>query len=69
MLSAKFPIPKMNFGPASYARFERAKARAVMTVDSSGNSFGILQADHLDGSVPISTELVHQLRKGECARM
>ena len=61
----------MNFGPVSDARSERAKARALITdkndkpvdfesqiqaaFDSSGNSFGILHADHLDGSLPVST--------------
>ena len=61
----------MNFDPASDARSERVKARAAIAekdvkqsdfesqiqaaFNSSSNSFGVLQADHLDGSVPGST--------------
>ena len=61
----------MDFDPASDARSERVKARAAIAekdvkqsdfesqfqaaFDSSSNSFAVLQADHLDGSVPGST--------------
>ena len=61
----------MDFDPASDAHSERVKARAAIAekdvkqsdfesqiqaaFNSSSNSFAVLQADHLDGSVPGST--------------
>ena len=63
----------MNFDPAYDAHSERAKSRAAITekndkpidfenqiqaaFDTSGFSLGVLQADHLDGSVPDSTNV------------